>query len=82
MKYNAFPISHILARQLQCISHMIRNEQGAVAVEYVLVAVIVGVSAVFVLGPGSLFFLRIGQVFEVIAGHVSIPGNWLVAAGL
>lgn len=58
------------------------NEQGAAAVEYVLVAVIVGVAAVFVLGPGSIFFQKAGLVFGVIANHVSIPGNWLVAAGL
>ena len=61
---------------------MIRNEKGAAVVEYVLVAVIVSAAAIMVLGPGSMFFQKIGQVFGVIASHVSIPGNWLVAAGL
>jgi len=60
---------------------MIRNEHGAVAVEYVLVAVIVSVAAALVLGPGSLLFRKMGEVFRVIAQHVSIPGNWLLATG-
>ena len=71
-----------MARWVQCTSYMIRNEQGSVAVEYILVAVIVSAVAIVVLGPGSLFFAKVGQVFRAIAGHVSIPGNWLVAAGL
>ena len=61
---------------------MISNEQGAAAVEYVLVATIMSVAAIMVFGPGSLFFQKVGQIFRIIAGHVSIPGNWLVAAGL
>lgn len=58
---------------------MIRNQKGAAAVEYVLVAVIVSVAAAFVLGPGSLFFGKMGEVYRHIVAHVSIPGNWLVA---
>lgn len=61
---------------------MIRNEQGAAAIEYVLVAVIVSMAALMVFGPGSVFFQKIGQVYEAIASHVSLPGNWLVAEGL
>ena len=61
---------------------MISNEQGAAAVEYVLVATIMSVAAIMVLGPGSLFFQKVGQIFRIITAHVSIPGNWLVAAGL
>jgi Flp pilus assembly pilin Flp len=60
---------------------MIGNEKGAATVEYVLIAVIVSVAAVFVLGPGSIFFQKVGLVFGVIANHVSIPGNWLVSSG-
>jgi Flp pilus assembly pilin Flp len=72
----------ILARQVQCISHMIRNEKGAAAVEYVLVAVIMSAAAIMVLGPGSVFFWKVGEAYQAIADHVSIAGNWLVATGL
>jgi Flp pilus assembly pilin Flp len=67
-----------LARQVQCISHMIRNEKGAAAVEYVLVAVIVSAAALMVLGPGSLFFWKVGEVYRTVAAHVAGAGNWLL----
>lgn len=58
---------------------MICNERGAAAVEYVLVAVIVGMAAVMVLGPGSLFFGKVGEAYQSIVTHVAGPGNWLLA---
>lgn len=67
-----------MARQLQCISDMNRNEKGAAAVEYVLVAVIVSAAAVMVLGPGSLFFGKVGEVYRAIVAHVAGAGNWLL----
>lgn len=57
---------------------MIRNEQGSVAVEYVLVAVIMSVAALMILGPGSVFFAKVGEVYRAILDHVAGTGNWIL----